>query len=53
VLPSLSLSPFVEQRRTTVMLQGRARQYKNDTDFVERNKSNIVPEALLINVSAA
>src|SRR2546430_11700291 len=29
---------LVEQRRTIVMLQGRTRQYKNDTDFVERNK---------------
>jgi hypothetical protein len=29
---------FVEQRRTIGMLQGRARHYKNDTDFVERNK---------------
>src|SRR5207245_5335364 len=29
---------LVEQRRTIVMLQGRARQYKNDTDFVKRDK---------------
>jgi hypothetical protein len=29
---------LVEQRRTIVVLQRRARHYKNDTDFVERNK---------------